>query len=166
VPSAAAVAVFGIGAFAMLVMAAFAYMRQRERAQSDHGAGHDFASVSLDAHPAHAPSGGARAVVRARPQQVVPRSPPPVPPAEPELPGTPPSWGDAIPQTRDEALQVLGMGVRADSTETAIKKIVDGLRLSWHPDHANSPGDRQLRELRLKQINAAWDIIAGRRVGA
>ena len=51
-------------------------------------------------------------------------------------------------------------------SEVAIKKIVDGLRLSWHPDHANGTADRQIRELRLKQINAAWEIIAGNRVQA
>ncbi len=55
------------------------------------------------------------------------------------------------------------MGVAPEINETAIKKIVDGLRLSWHPDYASSPQDRELRELRMKQINAAWEIIVGRR---
>ena len=31
--------------------------------------------------------------------------------------------------------------------------------MSWHPDYADGPADRILRELRTKQINAAWDII-------
>jgi DnaJ-class molecular chaperone len=57
------------------------------------------------------------------------------------------------------------MGVAPEVSEVAVKKIVDGLRLSWHPDHANSPEDRELRELRMKQINAAWDVISGKRVG-
>jgi hypothetical protein len=35
--------------------------------------------------------------------------------------------------------------------------------LSWHPDHAKDDGDRQLREHRLKQINAAWEILNGSR---
>jgi hypothetical protein len=68
-----------------------------------------------------------------------------------------------IPQTREQALQILGMGVTPDVGEVAIKKIVDGLRLSWHPDHAKSIEERQLREFRMKQINAAWDIISGKR---
>jgi hypothetical protein len=68
-----------------------------------------------------------------------------------------------MPQTRIEALQVLGMGVLPDTGETAIKKIVDGLRLSWHPDLARDEPDRRLREHRLKQINAAWEIIQGKR---
>jgi hypothetical protein len=55
------------------------------------------------------------------------------------------------------------VGVAPEVGEVAVKKIVDGLRLSWHPDYAKSPQDRELRELRMKQINAAWDIIAGRR---
>jgi hypothetical protein len=76
---------------------------------------------------------------------------------------TSPVWADTIPRTRAEALQVLGMGISADGNVQAIKKIVDGLRLSWHPDRARDADDRQVRELRLKQINAAWEIIAGKR---
>ena len=45
----------------------------------------------------------------------------------------------------------------------AIKKIVDGLRMSWHPDHADGEDDRRVRELRLKQINAAWELISDTR---
>ena len=68
-----------------------------------------------------------------------------------------------MPRTRAEALEVLGMGLAPDLNEAAIKKIIDGLRMSWHPDHATDDADRATRELRLKQINAAWDIIAGPR---
>jgi curved DNA-binding protein CbpA len=78
----------------------------------------------------------------------------------------PSHWGDAIPRSREDALQVLGIGVTPDASETALKKIVDGLRLSWHPDYAKDADDLRLRELRLKQINAAWEIIAGKRVDA
>ena len=78
----------------------------------------------------------------------------------------PSNWGDRIPRTRDEALQVLGMGVTPDANIAAIKKIVDGLRASWHPDHASGQDDRQMRKLRMKQINAAWEIIAGKRAVA
>ena len=59
------------------------------------------------------------------------------------------------------ALSVLGMGIGPDVHEAAIKKMVDGLRASWHPDRARDAADRATRELRLKQINAAWDILAG-----
>jgi hypothetical protein len=40
------------------------------------------------------------------------------------------------------------------------------MRMSWHPDYATPTTDRHIRELRLKQINAAWDIIAGKRAEA
>ncbi|MCC7250262.1 J domain-containing protein [Hyphomicrobium sp.] len=86
--------------------------------------------------------------------------------ASPTLPGgSPVPLGDAMPRTREEALSVLGMGIAPDVNEAAIKKIIDGLRLSWHPDHARDPADRAMRELRLKQINAAWDIISGQGAG-
>jgi curved DNA-binding protein CbpA len=75
----------------------------------------------------------------------------------------PSNWGDRIPHTREEALQVLGVAVAPDANLAAIKKIVDGLRASWHPDLASGGPDRRLRELRMKQINAAWEIIAGKR---
>lgn len=47
-----------------------------------------------------------------------------------------------------------------------IKKIVDGLRQSWHPDLAKSEDDRLYREQRVTQINVAWDILSGRRSAA
>jgi curved DNA-binding protein CbpA len=71
------------------------------------------------------------------------------------------TWGDTIPQNRDDALRVLGLGGSSEANQTAIKKIVDGLRMSWHPDHAEGENDRNIRELRLKQINAAWEIMSG-----
>jgi DnaJ-class molecular chaperone len=72
-------------------------------------------------------------------------------------------WSDRMPTTREEALEVLGIGIAPSANATAIKKIVDGLRMSWHPDHATDETDRALREHRSKQINAAWDILQGQR---
>ncbi len=66
----------------------------------------------------------------------------------------------SIPKTRHEALEILGMGVGDNASTVAMKKIVDGLRLSWHPDLATSDADRPAREQRIRQINAAWDILA------
>jgi DnaJ-class molecular chaperone len=60
----------------------------------------------------------------------------------------------------EDALRVLGVGVSYDANQTAIKKVVDGLRMSWHPDHAEGEDDRRVRELRLKQINVAWEIVS------
>ncbi len=69
-----------------------------------------------------------------------------------------------VPKTYDEALVVLG--ANADASIGAIKKIVDGLRQSWHPDHAVSEADRVGRERRLRQINVAWDLVSQRRSAA
>jgi DnaJ-class molecular chaperone len=68
-----------------------------------------------------------------------------------------------MPQTRAEAMQILGVGVTPTASEVAIKKIVDGLRQSWHPDHAKDEADRAMRELRSKQINAAWELLRRQR---
>jgi DnaJ-domain-containing protein 1 len=125
-----------IGTLIMLVLAAFAFVRQREQARLSLPT-RDLASLSLE--------GGlpAASVRVARPWS---------------------GWGDAMPSTREEALRVLG--VTADASETAIKKVVDGLRLSWHPDYAIDADDLEVRELRTKQVNAAWDIIRGKRAAA
>lgn len=63
-----------------------------------------------------------------------------------------------VPSTRDEALQVLGAG--PDASADVLKKIVDGLRMSWHPDHARSPEEYSARHDRMRQINVAWDILS------
>ena len=142
----------------MLGLLALTWMVRRERTQSRLPT-RDIASVSLEG--------------RSRSQELVvsrgwlPTKTPSNANIVPQQAGTQieARWGDAIPSTRDEALQVLGMGVAPDISEAAVKKIVDGLRLSWHPDHAKSPADQALRELRTKQINASWEIITGKRDG-
>jgi hypothetical protein len=74
--------------------------------------------------------------------------------------------GERVPQTRKEAFELLaaGLGRRADLA--AIKKIVDALRRAWYPDWARDEADRQVRELRSKQINAAWDLLQSGRTDA
>jgi hypothetical protein len=150
--------VVAFGALALVLLAAFAFARRREHVATTPA--RDIASVSLDdqrgrgqlvPRPGVAHGGSATS----------PSSPPPVPRATGH---GDPAWVNRIPQTRAEALQMLGMGVSADATETAMKRIVDGLRLSWHPDLAKDEADRQLREFRVKQINAAWDLIQGKRM--
>lgn len=80
--------------------------------------------------------------------------------------GVGPVIGDRIPVSKPEALAVLGMGVANDGNVAALKKIIDGLRMNWHPDLARDDADRRTRELRLKQINAAWEILGEKRLGA
>lgn len=69
-----------------------------------------------------------------------------------------------MPQSIAEAYRVLGMN--ADAAPAVAKKLVDVLRMSWHPDHARDEPDRLRRESRMKQINAAWDLINDRRAAA
>jgi hypothetical protein len=69
-----------------------------------------------------------------------------------------------LPRTISEAYDVLG--VNADVSEGVLKKIVDALRMSWHPDHARDEDDRRGREERIRQINIAWDLITAKRDAA
>ena len=64
------------------------------------------------------------------------------------------------PGTVEEACTFLGVNPRA--SEAVVKKVVDALRQNWHPDLADDDGDRRAREDRIKQINAAWDLIRAR----
>lgn len=65
-----------------------------------------------------------------------------------------------VPSDRSEALAVLG--VNADASEKVVKKIVDAMRQTWHPDLAKDDADRRAREERIKQINSAWDLVRRR----
>lgn len=67
----------------------------------------------------------------------------------------------SVPKTAAEAYELLG--INASVSEATLKKIVDGLRMSWHPDLARDAADRDLREERTKCINIAWDLITGKR---
>jgi hypothetical protein len=64
--------------------------------------------------------------------------------------------------TRLEAYAFLG--VNASASETVLKKAVNALRECWHPDLATDEEDRRLREVRIKQINVAWDLITGKQM--
>ena len=162
----------GVVALALLGAAGAYYMRHRgESSGSTRTAERDLSAVSLDAVPS-------RALVPTAPAQQTPpvseRSPSEPPPLTQSLahalmtkappvatfvtgPVAEPEW---IPATREEALHVLGAG--PDASEAVLKKIVDGLRMSWHPDHAKTAGDHRLRSERMTQINVAWDILTGR----
>lgn len=62
-----------------------------------------------------------------------------------------------MPRNRAEALHLLGLN--ASVSEATVKKCVDALRMSWHPDLAHDAADLAKREERIKQINAAMDLI-------
>jgi len=67
---------------------------------------------------------------------------------------------DWLPETHAEALALIGASPEAPLE--VVKKIVDGLRQSWHPDLARNELDRIVREKRTTQLNVAWDLIAAR----
>jgi len=71
---------------------------------------------------------------------------------------------DVIITTRPEAYAFLG--VNASASEVVLKKAVNALRRCWHPDLATDEDDRRIREERIKQINAAWDVITGKHIPA
>jgi hypothetical protein len=64
---------------------------------------------------------------------------------------------------RDTAEAYLALGVNAGVGLSTLKKLVDALRVSWHPDLATSDDDRRHRDERIKEINVAWDLIVGKR---
>lgn len=68
---------------------------------------------------------------------------------------------EAMPQSEADAYRILG--INPDAPAEVAKKLVDALRMNWHPDHARDEHDRQRREVRMRQINAAWDIFKARR---
>jgi hypothetical protein len=67
-----------------------------------------------------------------------------------------------LPRDADEAYAALG--VNPNVNERTLKKLIDALRVSWHPDLATSDEDRALRDEKIREINVAWDLIAARRV--
>jgi hypothetical protein len=69
-----------------------------------------------------------------------------------------------MPTNYEEALELLGAA--PDASLAAVKKIVDGMRQSWHPDLARSEADRRVRLRRMQQINVAWDLVSQRRTAA
>jgi len=148
----------GIGGASMLALLALAFAYRRNQSEPGFTFARDITSVDLD------PRKGGRELTRPG-RWLNPSARSEASPPSGATQQAPAKWGNDIPRSRQEALDVLGMGVAPDVTELAIKKIVDGLRLSWHPDYAKDAQDRELRELRMKQINAAWEIIVGKRPG-
>ena len=69
-----------------------------------------------------------------------------------------------MPTNYAEALELLGAA--PDASLAAVKKIVDGMRQSWHPDLARSEADRRVRQRRMQQINVTWDLVSQRRTAA
>jgi DnaJ-domain-containing protein 1 len=71
---------------------------------------------------------------------------------------------NAMPCSLDDAYAVLNVHPSAD--KQTIKRVVDALRLTWHPDRARDPAERERHTLKIQNINAAWDIIDGKRAAS
>ncbi len=137
---------------ALAGLAVFGIRRWRRRPFEAPPPNRDIADISLD--------GGHRALEFERPPAASS-----TPPADKDTLEIPEVASDLpVPTTYAEALEVLGAS--QDASTGAIKKIVDGLRKSWHPDHARSETDRRHREARVRQINVAWDLVSQRRSAA
>lgn len=152
--AAAPMRIAAAAAFVLASLAAFGLWRSRRRRVPAPPAHRDFASITLE--------GGTQGTALALgPVAEGPRAPQAEIRSleEGELSGEVP-----VPATYAEALSVLGAS--PDASITAIKKIVDGLRQSWHPDLARSEADRIHRERRLRQVNVAWDLVSQRRTAA
>ena len=158
------VVMISVGLALLLAAIGFTILRahRREHAELTAMTARDFGSVPLGSRPDHAapnivpvpatpraaPARGAHLMSRLAPRSGN---------------GAALVGSGQMPETREEALQVLGMGLAGDTGLTAVKKVVDGLRMSWHPDYAVDHSDRAAREQRMKQINAAWEILNGSR---
>ena len=66
-----------------------------------------------------------------------------------------------LPRDKQEAFEVLG--ANPEASEKILKRLVDALRATWHPDLASNDDDRELRDRRIMQINVAWDLITDKR---
>jgi hypothetical protein len=150
-------ALVAFAGLALGLLTAFALARRRERAHDARRRPRDLAAVSLGDKRARA--SGRLADARGHLPPNAAASAMGREPGRNATAGAATAWGDRMPNTRAEALEVLGIGLAPSANLAAIKKIVDGLRQSWHPDLAKDEADRALRELRSKQINAAWDLL-------
>ncbi|MET0192545.1 MAG: hypothetical protein ABW200_04140 [Hyphomicrobiaceae bacterium] len=151
-PSATTQALVGFAGLVAIALGLFAWTRHREQLSLAAAGGREFGSVNFAKGDAK-PSVWSRGSALPRPQAA--RATPP------QTTKTPAPTDVQVPRTREEACEVLGAS--PDAGEAAIKKIVEGLRQSWHPDLATSEVDRQLREQRTTQINVAWEILSGKR---
>lgn len=72
-------------------------------------------------------------------------------------------FGLEMPRSRGAALAVLGLRPGASPGRDVVKRIINELRRRWHPDRARDAEDLALRNHRIRQVNAAWEILSGKR---
>jgi hypothetical protein len=65
--------------------------------------------------------------------------------------------GSDMPQSIGDACRLLN--VNGATSNKVIKGVVDALRRVWHPDLTSDETEREKRTAKMKQINAAWEIV-------
>jgi len=65
--------------------------------------------------------------------------------------------GSDVPQSLGEACRILS--VAKSTPRKTVKAVVDALRRVWHPDLSQDDDERELRTIRTRQINIAWEIF-------
>jgi hypothetical protein len=70
----------------------------------------------------------------------------------------------SMPRTLPEACQVLGVPITASADD--IRRAGQALQVAWHPDHGVDDADRAARETKSQQINAAIELLSGKRKAA
>jgi len=65
--------------------------------------------------------------------------------------------GDGLPETLEEACALLN--VTPETPREEVNRIYTAMARVWHPDKATSDADRKRREAKMKQLNAARDLI-------
>lgn len=66
-----------------------------------------------------------------------------------------------MPRSKDDAYLLLN--INAATPELGAKRRVTELRRTWHPDLFSAEAERKRRTLKPQQINAAWEIVCGKR---
>lgn len=69
----------------------------------------------------------------------------------------------AMPQTPRDALQVLRLSENDHLEPDTIKRRIAILRQRWHPDLARDARDLAIRNVRIRQVNAAAEILSSKR---
>ncbi len=68
---------------------------------------------------------------------------------------------DDLPTSREEALVLLN--IDEDTPDELANKIYWAMAKAWHTDLATSEKDRERRESKMKQLNAAKEFLTGKR---
>jgi hypothetical protein len=66
-----------------------------------------------------------------------------------------------MPKTLVEASEALGVPINATADD--VRRAGQAMQAAWHPDHGVDDEDRRRRENRSQQVNAAIELLSGKR---